>query len=763
MLFRPTNVIPSTLSGLGDGVIDVNDGLNISWQVNGDSPMTAYQIVVYQNDTGSTQVYDTGKVTLASPFYGSNQLGVLQTFSANEITASELSSAGIVNGYTNGYKYVITQWYSETESVTQTSANVFITRDTPTIAFDSIPNPLASRTINVTATYTQAQGDAISWARWMLADKSDLTDPISDTGNINTSLLQFSYDGLFSGTTYSIRLIVQTQNGVTVDTGWTDFAVSYSVAPSDGLVNVCKRGGAPFVEITWTNRTAIQGSPTGDYTAIGGLLRIPSGSSVTWADNQSTGINFPPEWSFVWRGQIAEYAANGNAVAVLGSESGDFKIIVSQSSIQFVQGSTVIFNQAVSLKVNDWIVVVVTADHFYLKQVTYEGGLLPATNLYPSTNLFPEPVSQKINNFDGAISYTQTDIQSITLNGQQTAEYIWLYSGSFSETTINNLVGGEWFEPGYDANTYLIATFQNGLLADITGGNGDTLFGASIYRREIGNNYLQHVVDVDAGYLIARDYGAKSQTAYEYIVWQRGGETYTSAPYQSEQIKPLFNFFTLIECQKDDTQDNVYRVINAYKLAGNVNTGSISNNNNPMIFQNFTQYPGRQPVPQLYKSGILTALIGSINQSQTGYEDSWQLADELSALSLSMNPKFLRDMKGAIWKVETSAAISTQVSNTSYAQPITISIPWVEVGDSERVSIVATPSDPIWETDQIVETQVYIDISTGCLMWTTPDGYQGSTLTLNEAGELIQTGTGYIEPANMYIDKNGYLIATVGE
>ena len=763
MLFRPTNVIPSTLSGLGDGVIDVNNGLTVSWQVNGDSPMLAYEIVVYQNDTASTQVYDTGKVTLTSPFYGTDNLGNAVTFTANPITAAELSTAGIVNGYSNGYKTIITQWYTASDSVTQTSANVFITRDTPVVSFDNIPDPVTSRTINITATYTQAQGDAISWVRWMLADKNDLNDPIRDTGNINTSLLQFQYDGLFSGTTYSVRLMLQTQSGVTVDTGWTDFNVDYSVSPSDGLVNVCKRGGAPFVEITWTNRTAIQGAATGDYTAIGGLLKIPAGSSVAWAENQTTNMSFPPEWSFVWRGQLSQYETSGTPVVVFGSDPDNYQIVVYQDSIQFLQGSTVVFNQAVSLKVNDWLVIVILDGNYYIKQVTYEGGLLPSTTLYPSSSLYPEPVSQQINNYEGTISYTQTDVESVTLNGQQTAEYFWLYSGSFSEATIQNLVGGEWFEPAYDASTYMIATFQNNLLADITGGNGDTLLGASIYRREVGQNYLQHIVDVDAGYLIARDYGAKSQTQYQYVVWQRGSETYTSAPYQSEEINPVFNFYTLMECKKDTEQENVYRVINAYKLSGNLNTGAISNNNNPLIFQNFTQYPGRQPVPQLYKSGTLTALIGSLNQSQTAYEDSWDLADELSALSLSMNPKFLRDMKGAIWQVETAAAISTQVSHSSYAQPISISIPWVEVGSSERVSIVATPSDSIWETDQIVNTTVYVDVSTGCLMWTTSEGYQGSTLTLNDAGQLIQTGTGYIERAQMYIDKNGNLIATVGE
>ena len=136
MLNQPINVIPSVLSGVGEGVIDATEPLTVSWQVSGNSPMLAYQIVIQQNTDESTQMYTTGKVTLANPFYGTNYKGVQQTFSATAITASALSSAGIVNGYANGYKIEITQWWGATDadSITQTSPSVFITRATPSVS-----------------------------------------------------------------------------------------------------------------------------------------------------------------------------------------------------------------------------------------------------------------------------------------------------------------------------------------------------------------------------------------------------------------------------------------------------------------------------------------------------------------------------------------------------------------------------------------------------------------------------------------------------
>ena len=72
MLYQPTNVYPSMTGGLGNGVVDVTKPLKVSWQVNGNSAMTAYQITIYKNDSASTQVMTTSKLTNNCPFYGNS-------------------------------------------------------------------------------------------------------------------------------------------------------------------------------------------------------------------------------------------------------------------------------------------------------------------------------------------------------------------------------------------------------------------------------------------------------------------------------------------------------------------------------------------------------------------------------------------------------------------------------------------------------------------------------------------------------------------
>ena len=56
MLFQPTNIVPSSLSGIGSGTIDATEPFIATWQVNGRSKMVAYQIDIYANDSSSTFV-----------------------------------------------------------------------------------------------------------------------------------------------------------------------------------------------------------------------------------------------------------------------------------------------------------------------------------------------------------------------------------------------------------------------------------------------------------------------------------------------------------------------------------------------------------------------------------------------------------------------------------------------------------------------------------------------------------------------------------
>ena len=129
-LYMPTNVMPSTLGTFGGGIVDASLPLVVSWQVDGGSPMTAYQIDILQNTTSSVLLYSTGRITENCPFYGRDETGKVVLFS-HTVTTDELRASDIRNGGT--YKLLVTQWWSEADSVTQQSASVFICRETPVL------------------------------------------------------------------------------------------------------------------------------------------------------------------------------------------------------------------------------------------------------------------------------------------------------------------------------------------------------------------------------------------------------------------------------------------------------------------------------------------------------------------------------------------------------------------------------------------------------------------------------------------------------
>lgn len=257
MLNQPSNISPDEINGTG--TVDLTQNMAVTWQVSGDSAMTAYQITFFANNAASTQLATTGKVTLVTPFWGVDYKGDTQFFTAT-IPASTFSTAGMTNG--NEYKFTITVWWGSGASdyVTQATASLIEGRSTPTLSINAIPSPLTVRSYSITGTYSQAQGDPISYVRWQIALDGQEDAPFLDTGKIRgTGELRVDYDGFFTDTTYTVKLTVETQMGVTVTTGWVDFAVSYSVSPPQGQVQACQLLDDAGVYVHWDQMVIAEG------------------------------------------------------------------------------------------------------------------------------------------------------------------------------------------------------------------------------------------------------------------------------------------------------------------------------------------------------------------------------------------------------------------------------------------------------------------------------------------------------------------------
>lgn len=288
--------------------------------------------------------------------------------------------------------------------------------------------------------------------------------------------------------------------------------------------------------------------------------------------------------------------------------------------------------------------------------------------------------------------------------------------------------------------------------------------GYTVLRRTVGGTTLQKLAYVGANVTELRDYSAKSGESYVYYVFPEGALVYLTAPMVSNEAPVQFWFWAILETQYD-SQTEYYNVVSAYFFRygkDGVTAGSLSNNNAPSLERNFTRYPTRQPDASNYLSGTLSGFIGGIINGKT-YKDTVKQSDALMALSNSDNTLFLLNPKGHFLRVHTANAVSINIDYKSRVMPQTGTISWAEIGSADSVSIVSAEGSEFYPTDNVVFTTITIDPTTGRLLWTTDSPYEnGSILSLDEEGSLLQTATGSFSPAAMALDAStGTLTATV--
>ena len=740
-LQQPTNITPSAFAGVGGAVFDATAGLNVSWQVNGSPYMLAYRIVIQADDNASTQLYTTGKVTLSAPFYGVKANGDVAFFAASPIPASALANASIANGGT--YKMVITQWWGETdaESVTQTSASVIEACSPPTLAINTVPDPLRARLYTFTATYNQAEGDQIEWVRWQFSDVSSGNKLLGDTGNIyGTSELAYTYDGMFTGNIYAVRAQVGTQKGQTADSGWVNVYPSYPISSPTGDLVAVQKCGWNGVNISWPSARSTIGNASGAYAITDGVLALETGASVTWDAVNESPLLFAAPYSIVWSGNPKD-AANKTPLFSLATTT-------QELSLSMTSGGS-------------GLTAVLTADGETVATLPLSGDGIAAnagwTFILTPEKLYAQYSNISISTWNTGVTLAQSAIETVRMSGKQQCDYLWIEKGTLPEETITAILSANSYAPVWNENTYFMATFEDGLNA----GNLDTT-GYSLYRLDVATNEYTHLIDLAVSQTGAIDYSAKNNHEYSYQLWYTDATTYTRSPMVSNTITPCRWNDILIAAKADET--GAYHPQQVFAFGCNVETSEEKNNNSPSVQKNFTRYPNWMPETTQYRTGTLKALIGKVDSTSNLYTDTAALADEIMELSNTDYVLFLRDRKGNLRQIRPSGPVGMKIEDKWPNQAVTMNFPWVEVGTMDGVSVVMTDADPLWPYDEILDTTVYIDVATGELVWVHGDEYlarnRGSVLDIDVGGKLIQEFTSTeTAMADMYITQRNMLIA----
>lgn len=696
-LFQPTNIYPSSLGELGNGTVDITKPLAVSWQVNGNSAMTAFSLTICKNDAASTQVYSTGKLTAGCPFYGTDYAGNTLLFTYT-IPASALSGAGMVNG--QQYKLLIRQWWGATdaESVTQRSASVFLTRTAPVLTVAAIPSPLTVRKYAFTAAYSQAQGDTLNWVRWMLrAGNSEAV--LYDSGRIyGTAELRMEYDGLFPDTDYAVRCQVQTENGVQADTGWVSFQVAYDTTEVSGAVVACPNCKKSGIRVSWPGLYSIPGNAAGSTAISGGKLNIGSDGSVTWNEVTGQAMNYPQPWSLVWSGTVD--VSRDNPIVTIGMGETSAVLSLGKSGGKLTVGGSTVWSQALPwLRETDRFTVAIANGRVYLRQITLVGGIYPLTTLFPSVKLFPIQEHEELRVFTGGADLTGKPITSLTLGGVQTCDYLWVTGETLDESILSQILSLEGWTPGaFSGNTLFQTDFAGG---GLQAGNltfAGTLTGFAIYRYHEGDATLEPVAQTPLSERAIWDCKAVSQETYRYYMFglgknTNGADVIVTNAMISDAVTPIFWDWTVLQCTTD--AEGAYHPAAIFRFSLNVASGGISNNNSPGILSNFTRYPTVQSSPSDYRSGTLSAAIGHV-LANGEYTDTNDVRDAVYAISTTQDTLFLKDRRGDLWQIRAGGAITMSTMDGSRQQVQTVTLPWVEIGSADGARILLTSSDALF-------------------------------------------------------------------
>ncbi len=296
-IFQPSNITPSSFAGIGGGTVCATDKINISWQVNGTSPMTEFKIDILNNTTDNSSVH-TEKITLAKPFYGTDYKGNTNFY--EYVPDISWQSWGLEDG--KSYKMKITQYW-DGGSIEQYSESVFITRTTPVLKINFFTSPINSVAYTFSADYSQAQKDEINFCRWTLFD-STIGKFVSDTENISTSELIFDYKGLFNSHSYILTCTVETQNGVQISDS-VSFDANYIQNSTKNQINSSLQNDGSLL-ISWQKATDILGHINGNYGISDEELLLEENSSAVWDSVNDDLMNFSAPYAVAWKGNTEE-------------------------------------------------------------------------------------------------------------------------------------------------------------------------------------------------------------------------------------------------------------------------------------------------------------------------------------------------------------------------------------------------------------------------------------------------------------------------
>ena len=273
-----------------------------------------------------------------------------------------------------------------------------------------------------------------------------------------------------------------------------------------------------------------------------------------------------------------------------------------------------------------------------------------------------------------------------TLYGDSMVDYIWVHNKVDSQSEINQTLGYT-YEPKWDANTFLLALFNNTL----NGGNvtsvGDKILYWQVYKRKRGEATLRFLARVPASQYAIYDFNAVNNAEYQYILFAETAE-YISAPLQQDgyTVTSWWNW-SLAKLTKSETDDKIYYADskNVWLFDTELQSNALQQNLDKATIENFTQFPKISTGKKNYLTGSISAFLS--NPHNARYEDTIEQYNAFIDFIADENPKLLKDRKGNGWIVDTTSN-QMQYNDVTAEQITTVNFDFVQLDDLDDLNII---------------------------------------------------------------------------
>lgn len=278
------------------------------------------------------------------------------------------------------------------------------------------------------------------------------------------------------------------------------------------------------------------------------------------------------------------------------------------------------------------------------------------------------------------ISYNKS-----TIYGESTCDYLWIYNDIASSALVESSKIYN-YEPNWLNPTTLLALFNNSLNAGNVEGLEENIISWLIYRQEPTSTALKFIAELPVFTNNIIDYNIKNNKSYKYVIFpvtesmiglQLEADNYTTANWSD---------WSLLQLEKSDI-DNLYYadIKNNWSLQLNLESGNLVHTIEKFQVNNFLQYPTINTGKRNYSTNNIKCLLGKYENDL--YEDTIERQKQFRAFIKSNSLKFLRDIKGNSFLVETIGN-NFKYHDEVEQQLTTIDFNFIEIESLEEMNII---------------------------------------------------------------------------